>query len=113
MSTINLLETIDRTFATPYNRIRQNDVTVNPFKAYRTWTFNSASNSSYVTALRAIHVNGLPPISSSVSFNDATNANGSYQFSIYNSLDHLFYRRSGEPYNTFGQNNANLTTKIL
>jgi len=113
MSTINLLETIDRTFATPYNRIRQNDVTVNPFKAYRTWTFNSASNSSYVTALRAIHVNGLPAISSSIPFNDATNVNGSYQFSIYDSLDHLFYRRSGEPYNTFGQNNANLTTKIL
>jgi hypothetical protein len=113
MSTINLLETIDRSFATPYNRIRQNDVTVNPFKAYRTWTFNSASNSSYVTALRAIHVNGLPAISSSIPFNDATNVNGSYQFSIYDSLDHLFYRRSGEPYNTFGQNNANLTTKIL
>jgi hypothetical protein len=113
MSTINLLETIDRTFATPYNRIRQNDVTVNPFKAYRTWTFNSSSNSSYVTALRAIHVNGLPAISSSIPFNDATNVNGSYQFSIYDSLDHLFYRRSGEPYNTFGQNNANLTTKIL
>jgi hypothetical protein len=66
MSTINLLETIDRTFATPYNRVRQSDVTVNPFKAYRTWTFYSGSDSSYVTPLRAIHVDGLPAISSSV-----------------------------------------------
>ena len=113
MSTINLLETIDRSFATPYSRVQSNDITVNPFKAHRTWTFNSASNSSYVTALRAIHVNGLPAINSNVPFNDATNANGSYQFIIYDSIDHLFYRRSGEPYNTFGQNNANLTTKIL
>ena len=113
MSTINLLETIDRTFVTPYNRIRQNDVTVNPFKAYRTWTFTSASDSSYVSPLRAIHVNGLPAISSSVPFNDATNPNGSYQFIIYDSLDHLFYRRADEPYNTFGQNNEQRTTKIL
>ncbi|MHC4709478.1 MAG: hypothetical protein ACYTA3_03405, partial [Planctomycetota bacterium] len=113
MSTINLLETIDRTFATPYNRVRQSDVTVNPFKAYRTWTFYSGSDSSYVTPLRAIHVDGLPAISSSVPFNDATNPNGSYQFIIYDSLDHLFYRRADEPYNTFGQNNAERTTKIL
>ena len=113
MSTINLLETIDREFATPYSRVRQNDVTVNPFKAYRTWTFYSGSDSSYVTPLRAIHVDGLPAISSSVPFNDATNPNGSYQFIIYDSLDHLFYRRADQPYNTFGQNNAERTTKIL
>jgi len=113
MSTINLLETIDRTFVTPYNRIRQNDITVTPFKAYRTWTFTSASDSSYVTPLRAIHVNGLPAIGSNVVFNNATNPNGSYQFIIYNSLNHLFYRRAGEPYNTFGQNNVSKTTKLL
>lgn len=113
MYTINLLETIDRSFATPYSRVRSNDISVNPFKAHRTWTFNSSSNSSYVTALRAIHIDGLPAINSNVPFNDATNANESYQFSIYDSINHLFYRRSGEPYNTFGQNNPTLTTKIL
>lgn len=113
MSTINLLETIDRTFVTPYNRIRQNDVTVNPFKAYRTWTFTSASDSGYVTTLRAIYVNGLPAIGSNIVFNNATNPNGSYQFIIYNSLNHLFYCRADEPYNTFGQNNTQLTRKYL
>lgn len=111
MSTIDLLETINREFVTGYNRVRQNDITVNPFKAYRTWTFYSGSDSSYVNPLEAVHVNGLPDITSTNTY--ATNQDGSYQFNIYNSLEHLFYRRADEPYNTFGQNNANYTTKII
>lgn len=113
MSTINLLETIDNTEVTVYNRVRQNDISVNPFKAYRTWIFNSGSDASYVTPLKAIHVNELPGIGSNIPFNDATNTNGTYQFNIYNSINHLFYKRSDQPYNIFGQNNSNLTNRIL
>lgn len=113
MSMINLLETIDNTTVTPYTRIQQNDISVIPFKAYRTWLFDSSSNSSYMSPLRGIYVDGLPPISSSIPFNDAINANGSYQFTIYNSINHLFYKRSNQPYNTFGQNNINRTFKKL
>ncbi len=112
-STINLLETIEKTVASPYNRVRQSDINVTPFKAHRTWTFFSGSDSSYVSPLRAIYVDGLPPVSSSIAFNDATNPNGSYQFIIYDSINHLFYSRADEPYNTFGQNNVSKTTKLL
>ena len=110
MYTIDLLETINREYATAYNRVRQSDVTVNPFKAYRTWTFYSGSDSSYVNPLRAVHVNGTPDITVSNTY--ATNEDGSYQFNIYNSLEHLFYRRADQPYNSFGQNTPQ-TKKII
>jgi len=113
MSTINLLENVDRVTAKTYNRVKQSDVTVNPFIANKTWTFYSGSDTGSALPLQGIYTENVPGIGSTVPFNDATNIDGSYQVITYYSVNHLFYNKKSKPYNCFGQNDINRTNKFL
>jgi hypothetical protein len=113
MSTINLLETKNIVTATVYDRVKQSDVSVNPFAANKTWTFYSGSVTSSAMPLQAIYTETLPPIGSTVPFINATNIDGSYQVITYYSINHLFYKNKTQPYNCFGQTDITRTKKVL
>jgi hypothetical protein len=113
MSSINILESTNNITATTFYPIKAADVTVNPFVANKTWTFISGSDYAVHTPLYAVYSKTIPPIGSNVPFNNAINIDGSYHVSIYQSINHLFYDKKAEPYNTFGQNDLTRTHKFL
>jgi hypothetical protein len=113
MSSINILETTNNVTATAFYPVKADDVTVNPFAANKLWTFYSGSDTNTHSALKAVYSKNIPPIGSTVPFNSDTNPDGSYQVSIYHSINHLFYDKKTQPYNTFGQNNITRTYKLL
>lgn len=99
---------------TVLKKVEPTDYKVNPFQANKTFEFDSGSayGNDY-KPLQAIYVSGLPAISSSKTFNDAVNVDGSYKFSIYNSINQLFYKRKTEPGKTHGPTDLNKTSKHL
>ena len=99
---------------TVLKKVEPTDYKVNPFQANKTFEFDSGSayGDNY-KPLQAIYVSGLPAISSSKTFNDAVNVDGSYKFSIYNSINQLFYKRKTEPGKTHGPTDLNRTSKHL
>ncbi len=113
MKAINLLENVDNVTTSVYTRINQSDIAVNPFEANKTWTFYSGSVTSSAIPLHAIYTSTLPPIGSSIPFNNATNIDGSYQVITYYSINHLFYNKKDNPYNCFGQTDITRTNKYL
>lgn len=99
---------------TVFKKINPTDYSVNPFNAYKEFIFYSSSAlSENYNPLQAIYVEGLPNISSSKTFNDAINSDGSYQFSIYNSINQLFYKRKDQPSKTHGPTDLNRSPKFL
>jgi len=90
------------------------DYKVNPFQAFKQFTFDSSSAmADGYKQLQGIYVSGFPDISSSVTFNDAINSDGSYQFSIYYSINQLYYKRKAEPSKTHGPTDLTRTSKFL
>lgn len=112
VNTINDIDNFNGPSPTVYHRVKQSDISIIPFPAYKLWRFNSGSATSSVVPLTAIYESGLPQINSNT-FIGSTNINGTYQFQIYNSINHLFYKYSDQPYNTFGQNDITRTKKAL
>lgn len=95
-------------------KVEPSDYKVNPFQAFKQFTFTSGSAiSDGYNPLQGIYVSLLPPISSSQTFNSATNVDGTYQFSTYYSINQLFYKRKGEPSKTHGPTDLNKTSKFL
>ena len=95
-------------------KVEPSDYSVNPFKAHKQFIFTSGSSvTDGYNPLQGIYVSLLPPISSSQTFNSATNVDGSYQFSTYYSINQLFYKRKTEPSKTHGPTNLNRTSKFL
>ena len=113
MPTIDLLQSNNVVSAFAMDRIKQSNVTVNPFQVNKTWVTTSGSNDINVSLLYAVYSNTIPPIGSNITWNDAVNTDGTYQVSIYHSVNHLFYKRKTEPYNCFGQTDINRTHKYL
>lgn len=99
---------------TVFKKIEPTDYSVNPFLAHKEFAFYSSSAlSENYNQLQAIYVEGLPNISSSKPFNNAINSDGSYQFSIYNSINQLFYKRKDQPSKTHGPTDLNRSPKFL
>jgi hypothetical protein len=99
---------------TVFKKIEPTDYSVNPFLAHKEFAFYSSSAlAENYNQLQAIYVEGLPNISSSKPFNDAINSDGSYQFSIYNSINQLFYKRKDQPSKTHGPTDLNRSPKFL
>ena len=99
---------------TVFKKINPTDYSVNPFEAHKQFTFYSSSAvSENYNPLQAIYVEGLPSISSSKTFNDAINSDGSYQFAIYNSINQLLYKRKDQPSKTHGPTDLNRSPKFL
>jgi hypothetical protein len=98
-----------------FKKINESDVNVNPFQAYKSWNVTSGSSTSSVLPLTAIYsnINSLPALGSELTYNDAKNIDNSLQTITYFSINHLFYKRKTEPYNTFGPTDLNRTKKFL
>lgn len=103
-----------------FKKIKDSDIKVNPFKSNKLWNFTSASLAGTLTNLFAIYspsdAKSLPPLGSELNNNISKyelSANGKLQTINYYSIDHLFYKRKGEPYNTFGGTDLNKTKKYL
>lgn len=111
-NTINDIDTLNGPSPSVFNRIKQSDVSIQAFPAYKQWTFYSGSSTSSAMPLQAIYESTLPDLNSSV-YTGPTNIDGSYQFNIYNSINHLFYKYKNQPYNCFGQNDISRTKKFL
>ena len=92
-NTINDIDSFNGPSPTVYHRVKQSDISITPFPAYKLWSFYSGSATSSATLYTAIYEDDLPEINSNV-YNGPTNPDGSYQFQIYNSVNHLFYRYS-------------------
>jgi len=92
----------DGLYPTVFKKIDSTDVSMNPFQVYKRWTFMSGSATSSAKPLNAIYTNILPALQTELTYNDASNIDGSLQSIIYYSINHLFYRYKNQPANTFG-----------
>jgi len=98
-----------------FKKIDTSDVKVNPFPAYKSWTFYSGSVTSSALPLQGIYtnVNVLPAIGSELTYNDAANIDGSLQSVTYFSVNHLYYKNKLEPAKTYGPTDLTRTKKTL
>lgn len=101
---------------TVFKKLEPSDYKVNPFLAHKQFIFTSASATAddYIVSY-ASYIDNLPEISSSVPTtpNWPKNVDGSYHFSVYQSIDQLYYKRKEEPANVHGPSNLNRTKKHL
>ena len=103
-----------------FKKIKDSDIKVNPFKSNKLWNFTSASSADWLTTLFSIYsptdLQSLPPLGSELNNNISRyeySPNGRLQTINYYSIDHLFYKRKDQPYNTFGGTDLNKTKKYL
>ena len=98
-----------------FKKIDSADVKVTPFQAFKSWTIVSGSVTSSMLPLQGIYtdVNYLPAIDSELTFNDASNIDGSLQSVTYFSINHLFYKRKNQPAYTFGPTDLTRSKKFL
>jgi len=102
-------------YPTVFKKIDASDVMINPFQVFKSWSVASGSSTSSLLPLTAIYsdVNVLPALGSELTYNDATNLDGSLQTIIYQSINHLFYKYKGQPNNTYGPTDLTRTQKYL
>ena len=102
-------------YPTVFKKIDASDVMINPFQVFKSWTVASGSSTSSLLPLSAIYsdINVLPALGSELTYNDATNIDGSLQTIIYQSINHLFYKYKGQPNNTYGPTDLTRTQKYL
>jgi hypothetical protein len=81
-------------YPTVFKRIDSTDVKVSPFQTYKSWMVVSGSVTSSALPLQAIYsdVNVLPALGSELTYNDASNIDGTLQTLTYFSVNHLFYK---------------------
>lgn len=109
----NNLETYQGLYPTVFKKIDTADIMINPFQAHKSWQFISGSSTSSLLPLNAIYTDTLPPIGSELTYNDASNIDGSLQTVIYYSINHLYYKYKDQPTKTYGPTNLNRTKKYL
>ncbi len=102
-------------YPTVFKRVDQQDVRITTFPANKTFQFTSGSTTSSALPLKAVYtnINILPMIGSELTYNDASNIDGSLQTITYFSINHLYYKNKLEPAKTFGPTNLNRTKKYL
>jgi len=114
-SKIQEQDTYTGVYPTVFKRIDSSDVKVTPFQTYKSWTVVSGSLTSSVLPLSAIYsdVNALPALGTTLTYNDATNIDGTLQTITYFSVNHLFYKHKSEPMKTYGPTDLTRTNKFL
>jgi hypothetical protein len=100
---------------TVFKKVDQSDVRINPFQTNKFWSVVSGSDTGSALPLIAIYsdVNNLPALGSELTFNDATNIDGTLQTLTYFSINHQFYKYKKNPAQTFGPTDLNRTKKYL
>lgn len=102
-------------YPTVFKKINNTDISVNPFQSYKSWSVVSGSSTSSLLPLQGVYTdsNILPAIGSELTFNDASNINGSLQSVTYFSINHLYYKYKNDPMKTYGPTDINRTKKFL
>ena len=102
-------------YPTVFKKINSSDVNVSPFQTYKLWNVISGSATSSALPLQAIYsdVNTLPALGSELTYNDASNIDGTLQTLTYFSINHLFYKHKSEPMKTYGPTDLTRTNKFL
>jgi len=100
---------------TVFKKLDSTDIKVNPFQAFKTWTINSGSVTSSALPLQAIYSDPtiLPALGSELTYNDASNVDGTLQTITYFSVNHQYYKYKKYPALTFGPTDLNRTKKHL
>jgi hypothetical protein len=100
---------------TVFKKINNTDVSVNAFQTYKRWVVISGSSTSSMLPLQGVYTNvtNLPAIGSELTYNDATNINGSLQSVTYFSINHLYYKYKNDPMKTYGPTDITRTKKFL
>ena len=98
-----------------FKKIDPSDFKKEEFVTNKLFMFVSGSATSSALPLEARYSNrnSLPALGSELTYNDASNIDGSLQSITYFSIDHLYYKRKGEPANTFGPTDLTRTKKFL
>ena len=114
-SKIQEQDTYTGVYPTVFKRIDSTDVKVNPFQTYKSWSVISGSATSSALPLQAIYsdVNMLPALGTTLTYNDASNIDGTLQTLTYFSVNHLFYKHKSEPMKTYGPTDLTRTNKFL
>ena len=78
-------------YPTVFKRIDQQDIRITPFAVNKTFQFISGSTTSSALPLKAVYtnINILPMIGSELTYNDASNIDGSLQTITYFSINQL------------------------
>ena len=108
-----------------FKRIDSRDRSITPFKVYKSFQFNSTSSMDTeglgrLTAIKPnpkLYAGGVVTLrarqnveSASALINHHVSKSAS---EIYYSIDHLYYKRSGKPYETFGHSDPEMLEKSL
>lgn len=102
-------------YPTVFKKIDQSDVMINSFQANKSWINISGSSTSSMLVLRGIYsdVTQLPALGSNLTYNDASNIDGSLQSVTYFSINHMFYKYKDQPFKTYGPTDLTRTKKAL
>jgi len=102
-------------YPTVFKKIDNSDISITPFQVNKSWTVYSGSATSSALPLNAIYSNPeiLPALGSELTYNDASNINGSLQTVTYFSVNHMFYKHKKDPMKTYGPTDLNKTPKYL
>jgi hypothetical protein len=98
-----------------FKKLDQVDINVNPFQVFKNWSVVSGSSTSSLLPLQGIYIdtNVLPILDSELTYNDASNINGSLQSITYFSINHLYYKYKSNPAQTYGPTDITRTKKFL
>lgn len=100
-----------------YAPIKATDFTIKPVTVNKTFTITNSTiqtTGSGHTALEGLYTSLKTPIGSSKAWNDPTNSlDGSYKHVVWKSIDHLYYKRPYNRFETFEHANRRYTYKFL
>lgn len=117
MSIINVQNKTQSTYdganPTVFKKIDVSDVRMNSFQAYKKWIILSGSVTSSALPLHGVYSNILPALETELTFNDASNIDGSLQTVTYYSINHFFYKNKKDPTLTYGPTDLTKTSKFL
>lgn len=100
-------------YPTVFKKIDVSDVRMNSFQSYKKWIIMSGSTTSSALPLNGIYSNLLPALETELTYNDASNIDGSLQSVTYYSINHLFYKNKKDPTLTYGPTDLTKTSKFL
>lgn len=96
-----------------FKKIDVEDVRMNSFQSYKKWTITSGSATSSILPLQGIYSDILPALGTELTYNDASNIDGSLQSITYFSLNHFYYKNKTELLKTFGPTDLTKISKFL
>ena len=110
---INTQDTYEGIYPTVFKKIDSADIMISPFQTNKLWTVLSGSVTTSCLPLNAIYTDTIPALGSELTYNDASNLDGSLQTVTYYSINHLYYKYKDDPTKTYGPTDLNRTKKHL